>query len=50
MTEVEARRLRAIIADLKKGGKDARQSAIVGFAKMFGKFLPDYNSIKIGVA
>ena len=50
MTKDEAISLRAIIAELKKSGKNARQCAIVGFAKLFGKFLPDYTSIRIGTA
>lgn len=41
MTRAEAEVLRGFIAEAKKR-LGAKQGAIIGFAKMFGKFLPEY--------
>ncbi len=47
MSSAEARQLRVWIRECKTHSDNARKAAIIGFAKMFGKFLPDYTNIII---
>ena len=47
ITKEEAKVLRKVISE-KKASLGRRQAAIIGFAKMFGKFLPEYECIKVG--
>ena len=47
MSRSEVTTLRSMIKENKKRLDDNRRCAIVAFAKLFGKFLPDYTRIVI---